>query len=151
MANESGAPNLGPYESEAAMADPQNNEEVFLGSFSSILQNNLGRYVICEFLIGTDGLERKEGILYTGGINFITLYQPAEEQYIVCDLYSLKFVTFVDTRSRPRAGVAGELGSYGRINPQTRSVEPVNPSGVSGGAAGQTFYNPGPMGRPRQG
>ena len=41
MANGDNNLNFGPFESQQAEENPQNNEEVFLGSFSSILQANL--------------------------------------------------------------------------------------------------------------
>lgn len=110
MPNNDGSVNMGPYEPIQDVEDPQTNEEVYLGSFKSIIQNNLGAYVACEFLIGTNNLERREGILYSGGNNYVTLYQPSDEAYIVCDLYSLKFLTIYDTRKRPRGGVSGAPG-----------------------------------------
>ena len=76
MPNNDGSLNMGPYEPVQEIEDPQNNEEVYLGSFNSIIQHNLGTYVACEFLIGTNNLERREGILYSGGNNYVTLYQP---------------------------------------------------------------------------
>ena len=60
MPNNEGSLNMGPYEPVQEIEDPQNNEEVYLGSFNSIIQHNLGAYVACEFLIGTNNLERKE-------------------------------------------------------------------------------------------
>ena len=65
-------------------------------TLSGILASSLGSYVICEFLIGTTLLERREGILYQSGVNFFTLYQREEDRYLVCDLYSLKFIYFYD-------------------------------------------------------
>lgn len=67
----------------------------------SILKNNLGYYVVCDFLIGTTGLETKEGILYSSGVNFLTLYHPQNETYTVCDIYSLKFITFYNSTVVP--------------------------------------------------
>ena len=87
---------MGPYESMRAIEDPQNGEEAYLGSFTAILSSNLGRYVICEFLIGTQLIEAREGILYFVGNNYLVLYQQRKDQYIICDLYSLKFVTFIN-------------------------------------------------------
>ena len=81
--------------------DPQNTEQVYASSFVSVLTENLGYYVVVEFLIGTSGLVQKEGILYNAGNNFITLYQSAEDRHVVCDLYSIKFVTFYDRHTPP--------------------------------------------------
>lgn len=87
-------PNLAPQESSEAVGNPQNTQEAYAGSFQAALQNNLGYFVVIEFLIGTNGLTEKEGILYAVGNNFVTLYEQETDRYIVCDLFSIKFVTF---------------------------------------------------------
>ena len=67
----------------------------------AILQNNIGYYVVCDFLIGTDGLYTREGILYSAGTNFLTLFNPQNRTYTVCDIYSLKFITFYNSKTVP--------------------------------------------------
>ena len=66
------------------------------------LQTAIGYYVTCDFLIGTQIIETRDGILAKVGTNFLTLYQPDLERYIVCDLYALKFITIYNTTSVPR-------------------------------------------------
>lgn len=78
--------------------NPQNNEEVYLASFNSVLRENIGAYVVVEFLIGTSNLVSKEGILFNAGNNFITIYNDVDNYYTVCDLFSIKFVNFFDPR-----------------------------------------------------
>lgn len=78
----------------AAMAYPQNLEQAYLDTFQAVLQSGLGEFVVIEFLIGTDGITEKSGLLYAVGNNFVTLYDIQNGQYIVCDLFSVKFVTF---------------------------------------------------------
>ena len=95
--------NMQPIDTPEQIENPQSNEEVFNGSFSSILMNNLGYYVVVDFLIGTNNIETREGILYASGINFLTLYDPTEETYTVCDLFAVKFVTFYNSTTRPRS------------------------------------------------
>lgn len=95
--------NMNTPDTISQIENPQTNEEVYRGSVAAILQQNLGFFVICEFLIGTENIVTREGILYNVGINFITLYQEEEDRYVLCDLYSLKFVTFYDSRTRPRS------------------------------------------------
>ena len=56
--------NMSIPESAQDIENPQNNEEVYLGSFSSVLRENMGAYVVIEFLIGTQNLISKEGLLY---------------------------------------------------------------------------------------
>ena len=65
------------------------------------LQTSIGYYVSCDFLIGTQIIETRDGILAKVGTNFLTLYQPNLERYIVCDLYSLKFITIYNSTSVP--------------------------------------------------
>lgn len=66
------------------------------------LQTAVGYYVSCDFLIGTQIIETRDGILAKVGTNFLTLYQPDLERYIVCDLYALKFISIYNTSSVPR-------------------------------------------------
>ena len=66
------------------------------------LQTAIGYYVSCDFLIGTQIIETKDGILAKVGTNFLTLYQPDLERYVVCDLYALKFISIYNTTSVPR-------------------------------------------------
>ncbi len=65
------------------------------GSWQQALRNNEGQYCIVDFLIGTDTLVQKEGIIYDVGVSFVVLFEPRTGNYIVCDLYAIKFVTFV--------------------------------------------------------
>lgn len=83
-------------------SDPQSADEVYRSSLNAALRNNIGQYVICEFLIGTSERVLKDGIIYSVGNNFLTLYQEEEGRYIVCDIYALKFITFFNSRTRPR-------------------------------------------------
>lgn len=74
----------------------QENEQVptYPGSWQQALRNNEGQYCVIDFLIGTENLVQKEGILYDVGVSFVVLFEPRSGNYIVCDLYSIKFVTF---------------------------------------------------------
>ncbi len=88
------SPNPAPQESPEAVENPQSVQQAYDGSFLAALQNNLGYFVVIEFLIGTNELTEKEGVLYAVGNNFVTLYEQETDRYIVCDLFSIKFVTF---------------------------------------------------------
>lgn len=79
-------------------SQPQTTAEFYKYSFGEVLSNNLGVYVTCEFLIGSNSLLEKSGILFDVGVNFVTLYEDELDRYVTCDLYSLKFVTFYTTR-----------------------------------------------------
>lgn len=77
-----------------------NNEEM-RGSMQQILSENIGEYIVAEFLIGTERLMRKQGILYFVGTSFVTLYDDMHNNYIVCDIFSIKFVYFYYPGQRP--------------------------------------------------
>ena len=79
---------------------PDSLEEVFRGSMKALLLRNIGNYVVATFLIGTQGTVSWEGILYDVGNDYLAIYQTGRDQYIVSDLYSLKYVEFYDTRRR---------------------------------------------------
>lgn len=79
---------------------PTDRNEAFLGSLKAMLLNNKGNYVVATFLIGTQGTVSWEGILYEVGNDFVTIYQEGRDRYIVCDIYSLKYMEFYDTRRR---------------------------------------------------
>ena len=71
----------------------------FQGSMQQVLQENVGKYVIVEFLIGTGSLTSRQGMLYYVGAQFLVLYDEFEARFVVCDIFSVKFVTFLEGRS----------------------------------------------------
>ncbi len=64
-------------------------------SFSQeYLREHIGQPVRAEFLIGTDGaLIDRTGILTEVGENFIVLKPFGSDDSLMCDLFSIKFVT----------------------------------------------------------
>ena len=92
---------------------PDSLEEVFRGSMKALLLRNIGNYVVATFLIGTQGTVSWEGILYDVGNDYLAIYQTGRDQYIVSDLYSLKYVEFYDTRRREmcEAALNGQTGT----------------------------------------
>ena len=53
----------------------------FQGSMQQVLQENVGKYVIVEFLIGTGSLTSRQGMLYYVGAQFLVLYDEFESRY----------------------------------------------------------------------
>ena len=89
----------------------------FQGSMQQVLQENVGNYVIVEFLIGTNNLISRQGILYNVAAQFLVLFDEIESRYVVCDIFSVKFVTFLLPGYRP-----------GQIPASTYPAEPVAPT-----------------------
>lgn len=84
------------------LVQPSFDTEEMRGSMQQILAENVGEYVVIEFLIGTERLMRKQGLLYFVGRSYVTLYDDTQRNYIVCDLFSIKFVYFYYPGDRPR-------------------------------------------------
>lgn len=95
-------PSPAPDEPMKNVLEPKSLDDVTLGSLQEAMATNLGYYVVIEFLIGTQNIVIKDGILYAVGVNYVTLYQEEHDRYVVCDMYSIKFVNFYTTRSKPR-------------------------------------------------
>lgn len=78
------------------------NTPALQGSFQQILSENLGQYVVVQFLIGTQTTEQKSGILYAVGSSFLTLFEEESQTFVVCDMFAVKFVTFYLPGRRPQ-------------------------------------------------
>mgnify|MGYP000311156516 FL=1 len=117
--------------------DENFNTDAMRGSMQQILSDNLGNFVVCEFLVGTQAMSRKEGILYAVGRSYVTLYEEASQNFVVCDIFSLKFVTFYLPGRRP-----GQTGNG--VNIPTVTVPGVGtvPAGEYGlGTGGSVSMN----------
>ena len=79
---------------------PMTNAEVYAGSTKAMLRRNLGNYVVATFLVGTQNTVSWEGILYDVGNDYVTIYQPGRDRYIVNDIYSLRYTEFYDVKRR---------------------------------------------------
>ena len=72
-----------------------------LGSIQQLLANNLGKEVMAEFVTGIDEKVRKSGTLTAVQSDYLVLFDEVNLADIVCDIYSLKFITFYQTGARP--------------------------------------------------
>lgn len=91
------------------------------GSMQQLLSENLGTYVIIEFLIGTQTMTRKAGILYAVGTSVVTLYEEVSQTFVTCDIFSVKFITFYLPGRRPwtmNNPMFGQGGAWMAPNPQ---------------------------------
>ena len=71
------------------------------GSIQKVLVENVGQYVVMEFLIVTNHIVRKQGVLYFVGTDYVVLYDDVIDNFIVCDLYAIKFTYFYYPGQRP--------------------------------------------------
>ena len=79
----------------------QARADYYSQSFLEVLSKSIGNFVVCEFLIGSNSLVEKYGILTSAGNNYLTLYDREYDNTTVCDFYSLKFITIYNTKVRP--------------------------------------------------
>ena len=77
------------------------NPPAMAGSMQQFLNDNLGEYVVIEFLIGTQTMVQKAGVLYAVGTSVVTLYEEVSQTFVTCDIFSVKFVTFFLPGHRP--------------------------------------------------
>ena len=86
-----------PQRGQITLPNPTTGE----GTMRNLLAENLGREVVAEFLVGMDTTERKSGILYAVSDEYIVLYDDVNLVDIVCDRYSLRFISFYLPGARP--------------------------------------------------
>ncbi len=96
----SGTLDLETHQPIEVIESPTSTSEAFLGSMKAMLLRNRGSFVTATFLIGTQGTTTWEGILHDVGNDHIIIFQPGRQRYIACDIYSLKYIEFYDTRER---------------------------------------------------
>lgn len=75
--------------------------EVNSDIYQELLSKSKGKYIICELLIGVNNMVLREGILTEVGPSYFVLYDTDRKAFTVCDLYSLKFITFFPPDRRP--------------------------------------------------
>lgn len=74
----------------------------------AFLREQIGRLMRVEFLIGTNNLVDRIGILEDVGASYILLRSFENDSLVYCDIYSIKFITISTT------------GIYGNMNNNSR-------------------------------
>lgn len=118
----------------------------FQGSMQQVLQENIGSYVLVEFLIGSNSLEMRQGILYSVASQFLVLFDDLNLRYVVCDIFSVKFVTFLVVGTRPGQVPLPALVA-GAANAGAANADSAN-AGASPGAPAESQPAPQPESAP---
>lgn len=107
---------------------PQQNFDTpaMQGSLQQALSENLGQFVVVEFLMGTNAMVQKSGILYSVGTSVVTLYDETTQTFVVCDIFSVKFVTFYLPGRRPQRYVGPYVAPYSMASAGTTPYGPVH-------------------------
>ena len=73
----------------------QNSPEILTNSIytPAFLREQIGKLMRVEFLIGTNNLTDRIGILEDVGASYILLRSIESNNMIFCDIYSIKFIT----------------------------------------------------------
>lgn len=77
----------------------QNSPEILTNNIytPAFLREQIGKLMRVEFLIGTNNLTDRIGILEDVGASYILLRSVESDNIIYCDIYSIKFVTIASS------------------------------------------------------
>ena len=77
----------------------QNSPEILTNPIYTpgFLRQQIGKLMRVEFLIGTNNLVDRIGILQDVGASYILLRSFESDSFIYCDIYSIKFITISAT------------------------------------------------------
>lgn len=81
------------------MEDSANQPEVLTNPIYTpgFLRTQIGKLMRIEFLIGTNNLVDRIGILEDVGASYIVLRSFENDSLVYCDIYSIKFITISTT------------------------------------------------------
>ena len=79
----------------------QNSPEILTNPIytPAFLREQIGKLMRVEFLIGTNNLTDRTGILEDVGASYILLRSIESDNLVYCDIYSIKFVTISSSNS----------------------------------------------------
>lgn len=77
------------------------NGTVDPSTIQEIISLSVGSYAVVEFLVGTQNIIRKEGVITSVGVSWLLLYDETTGTTMVCDMYSVKFITYFDSDKKP--------------------------------------------------
>ncbi|MCI8443645.1 MAG: hypothetical protein HFJ37_00425 [Clostridia bacterium] len=77
----------------------QNSPEILTNAIYTpgFLRQQIGKLMRVEFLIGTNNLVDRIGILQDVGASYILLRSFENDSLVYCDIYSIKFITISTT------------------------------------------------------
>lgn len=77
----------------------QNSPEILTNPIytPAFLREQIGKLMRVEFLIGTNNLTDRVGILEDVGASYILLRSLESESVVFCDIYAIKFITISNT------------------------------------------------------
>lgn len=100
----------------------QNSPEILTNNIytPAFLREQIGKLMRVEFLIGTNNLTDRIGVLEDVGASYILLRSVESDNLIYCDIYSIKFITISSS------GWYGNMNSYMMNNPMMNPTMMTN-------------------------
>ena len=92
----------------------QNSPEILTNPIytPAFLRQQIGRLMRVEFLIGTNNITDRIGILEDVGASYILLRSFENDSLVYCDIYAIKFITISTT------GIYGSMNNFQNMNNQ---------------------------------
>jgi hypothetical protein len=81
-----------PMEPGTTQGPPPSTEPGYIPNY---LRRNIGKTVRAEFIVGTNQFVDRVGVIKEVGINYFVLRDLTFNNDVMCDLYSVKFVTSI--------------------------------------------------------
>ena len=99
----------------------QNSPEILTNPIytPAFLRQQIGRLMRVEFLIGTNNMTDRIGILEDVGASYILLRSFENDSLIYCDIYAIKFITISTT------GVYGTMNNFQTMGGTMNSGNPM--------------------------
>ena len=99
----------------------QNSPEILTNPIytPAFLRQQIGRLMRVEFLIGTNNMTDRIGILEDVGASYILLRSFENDSLIYCDIYAIKFITISTT------GVYGTMNNFQNMGGTMNSGGPM--------------------------
>lgn len=96
----------------------QNSPEILTNSIytPAFLREQIGKLMRVEFLIGTNNLTDRIGILEDVGASYILLRSIESNNLVYCDIYSIKFVTISEPNTYGNMGMMNNIGNMNNFN-----------------------------------
>ena len=117
------------------------------GSIQQVLMENLGQFVQIDFLVGINTIVRRSGILYSAGRGYVVLYDESQQSFVLCDVFSAKFVTFYGRNAPPAGQSLGIMMVDAQGNLRPAAANDIQLDGVPAG----TLHPIAPEATPRPG
>ena len=96
----------------------QNSPEILTNSIytPAFLREQIGKLMRVEFLIGTNNLTDRIGILEDVGASYILLRSIESNNIVFCDIYAIKFVTISEPNTYGNMNIMNTMGSMNNFN-----------------------------------